>query len=58
MNELKFKTFLVKDAMGKIVQIIRANEYLIHKFLNFEYDYTLYFLYMMCMRLNTYTIVA
>ena len=53
MNELKFKTFLVKDAMGK-----SANEYLIHKFLNFEYDYTLYFLYMMCMRLNTYTIVA
>ena len=27
MNELKFKTFLVKDAMGKI-----AKEYLIHKF--------------------------
>ena len=30
MNELKFKTFLVKDAMGKIVRIV--NEYLIYKF--------------------------
>ena len=29
MNELKFRTFLVKDAMGS------ANEYLIYKFQNF-----------------------
>ena len=37
MNESKFKTFLVKDAMGKIVRIsnydpISVNEYLIYKF--------------------------